>query len=155
VLFRLLWPPGETTGFSSNDRSCVLEVTAGDQRLLITGDVGREVERAFLREVEMPVTVLVAGHHGSRSSSGPQLVQWLVPRHAIFTAGRDNPFGHPHDEVVRRFHRAGSCLWSTAHEGALTFWMGQDDPGEISTEGSRGWGRDGVGGGCLALESND
>jgi competence protein ComEC len=155
VVFRLLWPPGETAGLSSNDRSCVLEVTAGDQRLLITGDAGSEIERAFLREVETPVTVLVAGHHGSRSSSGPQLVQWLAPRHAIFTAGRDNPFGHPHDEVVRRFHRAGTCLWNTAHDGALTFWMGREDPGEITTEGSQGWRRDGVGVGCLALESSD
>ncbi|MFY0992706.1 DNA internalization-related competence protein ComEC/Rec2 [Halomonas sp. C05BenzN] len=155
VEFRFLWPPERTAGLTSNDRSCVLEVTVGHQRLLITGDVGREVERALLLEARTPVTVLVAGHHGSRTSSGPQLVQALSPRHAIFSAGRDNPFGHPHDEVVRRFRRAGSCLWNTAHDGALTFWLGRGGHGEVVVERPPPWRRSGVEGGCLALESTE
>ncbi|PXX99520.1 DNA internalization-related competence protein ComEC/Rec2 [Halomonas sp. LBP4] len=153
VRFRFLWPPAETGELSSNDRSCVLEATAGDHRLLITGDVGREVERAWLLEARRPVTVLVAGHHGSRTSSGPQLVQTLSPRHVIFSAGRDNPFGHPDDAVVRRFRRTGSCLWSTAHDGAVTLWLGEAAFGDVVSERPTAWRRSGVGGDCLALES--
>ncbi|MDI5936259.1 DNA internalization-related competence protein ComEC/Rec2 [Halomonas kalidii] len=153
VRFRFLWPPPETGELSSNDRSCVLEVTAGDHRLLITGDVGRAVERTLLLETRTPVTVLVAGHHGSRTSSGPQLVQSLSPRHAIFSAGRDNPFDHPDDAVVRRFRRTGSCLWSTAHDGAVTLWLGEAVFDDVVSERPVAGRRSGVGGDCLALES--
>ncbi|MDR5891692.1 DNA internalization-related competence protein ComEC/Rec2 [Halomonas mongoliensis] len=153
VRFRFLWPPADTAALSSNDRSCVLEVNAGGERLLITGDVGRRVERSVLLEAEAPVTLLVAGHHGSHTSSGPQLVQWLTPRHVVYSAGRHNAFGHPHAEVVRRFRAADSCQWSTALDGALAFRLG--DEGAVPVERRRRlpWRRGGVGGDCLALES--
>ncbi|WP_404296862.1 DNA internalization-related competence protein ComEC/Rec2 [Halomonas sp.] len=153
VHFRFLWPPKETAAFTSNDRSCVLEVSAGEHRLLITGDVGRRVERAILLDAEAPLTLLVAGHHGSQTSSGPQLVQWLTPRHVVYSAGRRNAFGHPHDEVVRRFRSAGSCQWSTALDGALTFRLGRrsGQPVESLRRQPSRWG--GVGADCLALES--
>ncbi|MGR4068851.1 DNA internalization-related competence protein ComEC/Rec2 [Billgrantia sp. C5P2] len=153
VSYRVLWPPEETEPLAGNDRSCVLEVTAGSDRLLITGDVGREIERQFLLDVTLPVTLLVAGHHGSRTSSGPQLVQWVTPRHVIYSAARHGAFGHPHDEVVRRFRRAGSCQWNTALDGAVTFWLGREE--EVSPRAARGmpWRRGGVEGRCHAVES--
>lgn len=154
VAFRVLWPPANYRELSSNDRSCVLEVSAGGNRLLITGDVSREVERSLLLETREPVTVLVAGHHGSNSSSGPHFVQTLAPRHAVFSAGRDNAFGHPAGEVVRRFRRAGSCLWNTAQDGALTLWLGKRAPGEIVAERPAAWRHAGVEGGCHAVESS-
>jgi len=153
VRFRFLWPPRETAALTSNDRSCVLEATAGGQRLLITGDVGRQVERAFLLDAETPVTLLVAGHHGSHTSSGPQLVQWLTPRHVVYSAGRRNAFGHPHDEVVRRFRAAGSCQWSTALDGALTFRLGGGAGRPVDSLRRQPWRWGGVGADCLALES--
>ncbi|WP_445157180.1 DNA internalization-related competence protein ComEC/Rec2 [Halomonas sp. E14] len=153
VAYRVLWPPDESAGLSSNDRSCVLEVTAGRHRLLITGDVGREIERRFLLDVEGPVTLLVAGHHGSRTSSGPQLVQRLAPGHVIYSAGRYSGFGHPHGEVVRRFRRAGSCQWSTALEGAVTFWLGGEETLAYQASRPIPWRRGGVEGGCHGVES--
>ncbi|GGX81474.1 DNA internalization-related competence protein ComEC/Rec2 [Litchfieldella qijiaojingensis] len=153
VTFRFLWPPSEDSGeWPSNDRSCVLLVEAGEQRLLITGDVGAEVERRFLRQVSHPLQVLVAGHHGSRTSSGPQLVAELAPRHVIFSAGRDNAFGHPHDEVIRRFRRHQSCLWNTALDGAVTLWLGGAD-GPLVT-GMRGQPGSGVEGLCHEVKSH-
>ncbi len=153
VRFRFLWPPEDTATLSSNDRSCVLEASAGDQRLLITGDAGRQVERAFLLEAEAPVTLLVAGHHGSRTSSGPQLVQWLTPHQVVYSAGRRHAFGHPHDEVVRRFRAAESCQWSTALDGALTFRLGAETRRLVDSARQQPWRRSGVGADCLALES--
>ncbi|WP_108446839.1 DNA internalization-related competence protein ComEC/Rec2 [Halomonas denitrificans] len=153
VSFRILWPPSDTAELSANDRSCVLLVRAGDQRLLITGDVGRGAERRFLDEVAAGITLLVAGHHGSATSSGPALVRRLAPRHVIFSAARHNAFGHPTDRVVRRFRAVGSCLWSTAQDGAVTLWLGDDAPPGILAERPSAWRLGGVGGGCLALES--
>ncbi|HSP30747.1 MAG TPA: ComEC/Rec2 family competence protein, partial [Halomonas sp.] len=133
VNYRFLWPPAGANTLSPNDRSCVLEVRVGEQRLLITGDVSTEIERRFLLDVDAPVSVLVAGHHGSGTSSGIQFVRHAAPGHAIFSAGRDNPFQHPVDPVVRRFRQQGSCLWSTAHDGALRFWLDTTHPIQIKT----------------------
>nr|WP_163502819.1 DNA internalization-related competence protein ComEC/Rec2 [Halomonas socia] len=152
VEFRLLWPPpGDNAEWSSNDRSCVLLVEAGAQRLLITGDVGRRVERFFLLEVDAPLTLLVAGHHGSHTSTGPQLVELLDPRQVVFSAGRDNPFGHPGDGVVRRLR--GRCLWNTALDGAVSWRLGNAAPprGEAMRD-LTAW-RGGVGDRCHGVES--
>ncbi|MBT2787532.1 MULTISPECIES: DNA internalization-related competence protein ComEC/Rec2 [unclassified Halomonas] len=133
VRYRILWPPAGENDFSANDRSCVLEVSIGEQRLLVTGDVGTEIERRFLSKVALPVNVLVAGHHGSGTSSGIQFVRHTAPEHVIFSAGRRNAFHHPVDSVVRRFRQQGSCLWSTAHDGALYFWLNAAQPIRIET----------------------
>ncbi|MDI5889804.1 DNA internalization-related competence protein ComEC/Rec2 [Halomonas rhizosphaerae] len=153
VTFRILWPPAESGELSSNDRSCVLLASAGEHHLLITGDVGRDAERRFLAELPPGVTLQVAGHHGSATSSGMLLVRRLAPRHVVFSAARDNPFGHPTGRVVRRFREAGSCLWSTARDGAVTFWLGEAARRGVRSERPAAWRHGGVGAGCLALES--
>ncbi|MBB3231601.1 DNA internalization-related competence protein ComEC/Rec2 [Halomonas stenophila] len=153
VAFRVLWPPEAVAGLSDNDRSCVLLVTAGPHRLLITGDAGRRVERSLLPALDGPVTVLVAGHHGSRTSSGAGFVRRVSPRQVIFSAARDNPFGHPDPVVVRRFRRAGSCLWNTARDGAVTLHLGRREGLVVGAERPPTGHRGGVGGGCLAVES--
>lgn len=133
VSYRFLWPPAGANTLSANDRSCVLEVSVGEQRLLITGDVSAEIERRFLLEVDSPVSVLVAGHHGSGTSSGIQFVRHTAPEHVIFSAGRGNSFQHPVDPVVLRFRQQGSCLWNTAQDGALRFWLDAAHPIQIET----------------------
>ncbi|WP_447553152.1 ComEC/Rec2 family competence protein [Vreelandella sp. EE22] len=131
VRYRVLWPPAGPNALTPNERSCVLEVTLGEHRLLITGDVGRDTERRFISDLEGPVSVLVAGHHGSRTSSGVQFVRASRPQHVVFSAGRDNAFHHPADDVVRRFRESGSCLWSTAFDGALRFHLKAGRPVEV------------------------
>ncbi|MGO2390836.1 MAG: DNA internalization-related competence protein ComEC/Rec2 [Halomonas sp.] len=137
VGFRILWPPAGANTLSANDRSCVLEVSVGEHRLLITGDVGADIERRLLhdmlQDVRSPVSVLVAGHHGSRTSSGIQFVRHTTPQHVIFSAGKSNQFQHPADQVVRRFRYENSCLWSTAQDGALRFWLDANDLIQIKT----------------------
>ncbi len=151
VDFRVLWPPARVAGLSANDRSCVLLITAGERRLLITGDAGARVERELAARIDGPVDVLVAGHHGSTTSSSPGFLAVSRPRQVIFSAGRDSRFGHPAPAVVRRFRRLGSCLWSTAEDGAVTLWLGGG--GRVEVTRPAAWRRGGVGGGCLALES--
>ncbi|WP_311063785.1 DNA internalization-related competence protein ComEC/Rec2 [Halomonas sp. DWK9] len=128
ISYHVLWPPTGENTLSSNDRSCVLLVQAGEHSVLITGDVGRQVERQLLTQLESRISVLVAGHHGSATSSGVQFVRETQPQHVVFSAGRDNAFQHPVDDVVRRFRQQGSCLWSTAHDGALAFSLIPQQP---------------------------
>lgn len=151
--FRVLWPPdGSLDEWSANDRSCVLLVSLGDKAVLITGDAGREVERRLLPVLPARIDVLVAGHHGSRTSSGEAFVAATNPRQVIISAGRDNRFGHPAPQVVRRFRRQGSCLWNTALDGAVTVTLAPGEETLVSAERQPSWRR-GVDGGCHGVES--
>lgn len=151
IEFRFLWPENDPATLERNDRSCVLLVEAGGQRLLISGDAGAAVESRIVGALENDIEVLIAGHHGSRTSSSAEWVAATRPRHVIFSAGRGNPHGHPHAEVVRRFRDAGSCLWNTAEDGAITLHLGSASTIDVVTQ--RRIPGAGVEGGCLAVES--
>ncbi|TDX30362.1 competence protein ComEC [Modicisalibacter xianhensis] len=153
VEFRFLWPFADPSALADNDRSCVLLVSAGGQRLLIGGDAGSEVEEALLSRLGGNVDVLVAGHHGSRTSSSPAWVSSTRPAAVLFSAGRGNPHGHPHAEVVKRFRRADSCLWNTAIDGALTFMLGDPQGVGVTPRRALAGSRGGVGHVCHAIES--
>ncbi|WP_227367905.1 DNA internalization-related competence protein ComEC/Rec2 [Halomonas sp. M20] len=152
VEFRFLWPESDPARLGRNDRSCVLLVEAGGQRLLISGDAGAAVEARLAGELEKDIEVLIAGHHGSRTSSVAEWVAATRSRHVIFSAGRGNAHGHPHGDVVRRFRDAGSCLWSTANDGAITLWLGSETNADVITQ--RPISGAGVGRECHAVESH-
>ncbi|GEN22553.1 DNA internalization-related competence protein ComEC/Rec2 [Halomonas cupida] len=137
VEFRFLWPPAGDlqTQLSANDRSCVLELEVAGRRILVPGDAGKRTERFWMGAFEGALDVLVAGHHGSATSTGAALVAARPPAMAIFSAGRYNAAGHPADEVVRRLRRAGSCLLSTALDGQIRLYV--DDAGRISWRARR------------------
>jgi competence protein ComEC len=63
--------------------------------------------------------VLKAGHHGSATSSTPELLKTMQPAVVIFSAGRDNRFGHPHPTVVDRFEALGTTIFRTDQDGAV------------------------------------
>lgn len=153
VDFRFLWPRGDPSGFDDNDRSCVLLVETAGQRLLVSGDASATVEAHLIDTLPGPASMLVAGHHGSLSSSSPAWVTATQPHHVVFSAGRDNPHHHPRDAVVRRYRQAGSCLWNTALDGALTFWLGGSHDPEVSAQRPPVAWRESVGGRCHTVES--
>jgi competence protein ComEC len=103
-----------------NEDSVVLEVRLGQVSLLLAGDIGREGEHAILSRLEPGrLTVLKAGHHGSATSSTAELLAALRPAGVIFSAGRDNRFGHPHPAVVARFEAMGTAIFRTDQDGAV------------------------------------
>lgn len=109
----------------SNDRSCVLRVEADGEVLLLTGDISRAAEHAWLaRQADPRVDWLLAPHHGSRSSSGVAFVLRTRPRHVLVSRGWRNAFGHPHGEVMERYARVAAQVHDTARDGALTFFLG-------------------------------
>ncbi|GAB6873304.1 DNA internalization-related competence protein ComEC/Rec2 [Halomonas shantousis] len=146
--YRFLSPRPDDGDLSRNDHSCVLLVEAGDEHALITGDAGKLVEARFAGMFDAPLSLLVAGHHGSRTSSSRAFVHETSPAHVVFSAGRDNRHGHPHDEVVRRFRAEHSCLWDTAYDGALHFTLGT---GHLASRAQRP--PPGVEGRCVGVES--
>jgi len=126
VRFHLLWPPpGWSAGKEENAYSCVLLVeTAEGARFVVSGDLPiREEELIVKRATDLgppKPTAVVAGHHGSKTSSAPTWVQFWKPEAVLFSVGAFNPFGHPDCSVVTRWEASGATLWRTDRDGALT-----------------------------------
>ncbi len=123
VHFEILHPPlSAADKRHDNDQSCVLRISIGDQHVLLTGDIEKASEARLLdkHSDKLPTTLLVAPHHGSRSSSGAAFVKAVAPKYVIFTSGYRNRFRHPHPEVVRRYQAQGTHILRSDLDGAIT-----------------------------------
>ena len=104
-----------------NDDSVVLEVRHGDVALLLTGDIGADVERAVVQALHpAPIRILKVAHHGSRTSTSAVLLDAWRPDAALISAGRGNTFGHPAPEVLARLDAAGTRIFRTDRHGQVT-----------------------------------
>jgi competence protein ComEC len=139
VLFELLHPPAGAGAGATNRASCVLRVR-GDLGpgpvTVIPGDIDRHVERRLAPRVGR-TDLMIAPHHGSRTSSGRAWVRHTRPRWVVFAAGEPNAFGHPHPEVVARWRAVGACLRTTGRSGMLS-WS-SDAPERMSARREGGW----------------
>jgi competence protein ComEC len=109
---------------STNARSCVVLATLGAHRVLLTGDVPARQEKQLLARAaaaghDLRVALLVAPHHGSHSSSSPELIAATAPRWVSMQLGYRNHFGHPHAEVVARYRAAGAAIERSDQQGAV------------------------------------
>ena len=137
VSFELWQWPGATNG---NAQSCVLQVQANGERLLLTGDIDREAELALLASpLAVPTDWLQAPHHGSRSSSSAPFLQRLTPRAVLISRGRGNAFGHPHSQVMARYQALASQVYDSAEQGAVRVQLGLFTPPVVARGQRRFW----------------
>jgi competence protein ComEC len=129
VIFEILNPPATAYAESNrrdNDYSCVLKVSRGGQSLLLTGDAERRGELELMESgADLSATVLVVGHHGSRTSSLTEFVQQTNPRYGVFTVGFHNRYGHPHPLVVARFREQHVQLLRSDSSGLIKLTFGE------------------------------
>ncbi|MBF0124239.1 MAG: DNA internalization-related competence protein ComEC/Rec2 [Magnetococcales bacterium] len=122
TVIRLL-PPLPYTGGTrrhDNDHSLVVEVTLRQHRILFPSDLEKRGEQWLLAQQALqPVTVLVAPHHGSRSSSSMAFVETTQPQHVLFSVGAGNRYHFPAAEVVARWRQVAKSIWRTDHHGSL------------------------------------
>jgi competence protein ComEC len=104
----------------ANERSCVLRVTTGSSGVLLTGDVGIRGEYQMLAH-DLSAELLLAPHHGSRTSSSYALIRAVEPRWVVFSAGHSNRFNHPHPNVVARYRELAVEPVYTSRAGAVRF----------------------------------
>lgn len=122
VSFRYLTDTPAATA-DENDRSCVLEVRNSDCALLLPGDIRVATEYDLIRSNRLKaVTWLVAAHHGSNTSSSGAFIDRLEPDAVIYTAGYNNRYGHPAEEVTERFALRGVKAYNTAELGATQLY---------------------------------
>lgn len=127
----VLFPVLDPSEMESNASSIVLQLRYGDVEFLLTGDSPTQIEE-YLVSVEgsqLQSEVLKAGHHGSRTSTGEAFLNAVDPEYVVITAGKDNRYGHPHQEVLDLLETRGVEIHSTAKDGTVTFL----------SDGSRVW----------------
>ncbi|WP_232324906.1 DNA internalization-related competence protein ComEC/Rec2 [Halobacillus mangrovi] len=118
--FNLLHP-SEDTG-DANDNSIVLTATLGGLEWIFTGDASAEIEKLLIKVgSNVNADVLKVGHHGSNTSTSEEWVKHVSPSVALISAGLDNRYGHPHEEVVERLSAQGVVLFSTPDYGAVQY----------------------------------
>lgn len=124
------WPGGQIFQFLSpamdvplkrNNASCVLVVQSGRYRLLLPGDIERVQEQALVQYwgKALHTDWLLAGHHGSRTSSSWSWLKFASPHTVVVSNGYANRFGHPHPDVVRRFAMMDTQVVETWRRGAI------------------------------------
>lgn len=107
---------------SHNDNSVVIQITHGDLKFLITGDIEADAEAALVERDEddaLQSDVLIVPHHGSRTSSTAEFLDAVSPSVAIIPVGFENQYGHPHDEVVQRLRFRSTRIYRTDLDGAI------------------------------------
>jgi competence protein ComEC len=150
IVFQVLAPIGDSLErinspepIKGNNSSCVIKIQfkgSNSQHInvLLPGDIERSAELSLLKSTDLsrqPIDLLIAPHHGSKTSSTRELVQRLAPKHVVFSAGYRHQFGHPHNSVEKRYRQVGSQLWNTGEQGAITFsWL---STGELQVSAAR------------------
>jgi len=99
---------------NSNDVSIVVRLIFGEKSFLFTGDVGKATEKKLLeKEINVKSNVLKVGHHGSKTSSSDDFIKKVLPEIAIIEVGKDNSYGHPHQETLATLGKYGISIFRT------------------------------------------
>lgn len=106
----------ENDAENANEASIVIEMTYGSQKFLFTGDMETANEKS--REWN-DVDVLKVAHHGSRTSSSKAFLNQTLPEVAVISVGKDNDYGHPHDEIVNRLNTINATIYRTDESGTI------------------------------------
>ena len=106
-----------------NDDSLVMRLTYGDTNFLFTGDMTSKAEKELIEDGEnVKCDVLKVGHHGSSGSSCYQFLYEAEPKIAVISCGRDNDYGHPHEETLGRLKDAGVTVYRTDELGSIVIF---------------------------------
>jgi competence protein ComEC len=120
VRFTLLSP--QRAFASENDNSCVLKIQSEQGAALLTSDIEESAETWLIENYgnSLKANVLVAPHHGSKTSSTLTFLQAVQPEYVLIPAGYRNQFGHPHREVLDRYEQIKAHWLNNANSGAIT-----------------------------------
>ena len=124
VKFEVLYPHLESyqdADIKDNNRSCVIKVSSHFGTLLLTGDIEAQAEQTLLESQadKLKSDVMIAPHHGSKTSSTDALIEAVNVKHIIFTVGYLNRFKHPKPEIINRYQSNGATRYRSDHDGAL------------------------------------
>lgn len=119
----VLFPDRDVSTLETNTGSVVLRLVYGETSFLLSGDAPNSIEDWLVRldGNALQSDVLKAGHHGSRTSTSESWIAAVDPTFVVISAGKDNSYGHPHQEVAERINASGAQTISTLGTGTKIF----------------------------------
>lgn len=111
----------KAAGESTNDRSEMIRLVYGNTSFLFTGDMSKKIEKLFTGKYKMFLDsdVLKIAHHGSKTSSSEELLEYVSPKYSLISAGLKNKFGHPAKEVLESIISYNSIILRTDIQKAV------------------------------------
>lgn len=119
----VLSPHSQSNLTEANEKSVVVQLIYGTTSLLLTGDASKfnEYDMVSVYGSHLKSDILKLGHHGSKTSSSSLFIDTVQPELAVVSAGCDNRFGHPHEEVVTRLTQRTIHILDTCSHGDIVF----------------------------------
>ncbi|MEL7833078.1 DNA internalization-related competence protein ComEC/Rec2 [Fodinibius sp. Rm-B-1B1-1] len=116
-------PEPSNSSANVNNRSLVLELVYGETEFLFMGDAEEQQEHNLTKNFPklLNTNFLKVGHHGSKTSSGYELLELASPDIGMVSLAKQNRFGHPHQKATQRLHQYIPTLYFTSLDKALTF----------------------------------
>ena len=119
----ILFPDRDVSLLSSNDGSIVMRLVYGQTSVLLQGDSTAKIEHYLvgLDQGELNSTILKIGHHGSKTSTTEEYINYVRPKWAVISSGKNNSYGHPHKEVLDTMNKFSIPVLDTCNNGRITF----------------------------------
>jgi len=118
----ILFPDRDVSAWETNAGCIVAKLVYGNTSIMLTGDAPMKTEQIILSEnskAQLQSNILKVGHHGSRGSSSLAFVQAVSPRYALISVGKDNKYGHPHQETLDTLSKTGAQIFRTDQLGTI------------------------------------
>lgn len=117
----ILFPDRDPSGWDTNDASIIAKLQYGGKSFLFTGDSPQKVEKYLvsLGGKNLDSDVLKVGHHGSKTSSSEEFLGYISPEYVVISVGKDNRYGHPHQEILDRLAKFGVKILRTDESGTI------------------------------------
>jgi len=122
VVVDILFPDRDVSSWATNDGGVAARLSYGKTSVMLTGDAPISTEKIILSEnppSELSSTILKVGHHGSRTSTSPSFVKAVSPKYAFISDGKNNKYGHPHQETLDTLNSFGVKIFRTDLLGTI------------------------------------
>ena len=127
LYFDIIWPDNENVVRENilNNNSIVCKLNYKSFSMLFTGDIEKIAEKQILEEYKdslktLNATILKVGHHGSKTSTTKEFLEAINPKIAVIGVGKNNKFGHPNEDVIKRLDSMNIKIYRTDKSGEIS-----------------------------------
>lgn len=112
--------PNEDYGDDFNNWSIGIRLVHGDNTFLFCGDAEQEAEEDMCNNgLDLSADVLKVSHHGSNTATSDEFLKAVSPTYAVIMCGKDNSYGHPHQETLQKLENTGITVYRTDIDGTI------------------------------------
>lgn len=129
VEFAFLNSEAGNAQLKANNTSCVLRISLGSKSILLPGDIEKHTEQVLVKnkKEQLSSTILLAPHHGSKTSSTHSFLEAVSPEIVIFSAGYRNRYHLPNAKILQRYDSAQIQQLTTAKTGTIELYINRNN----------------------------